>query len=161
MDETTPEEYHLDPGYIYFSRIPAVVRTVVGSCVAVCLWDPERKHGGISHFMYPFVREPSQATAQYGNVAIAALVRIMEEAGSENDALLAQIVGGASPGNKSEEDVGTQNVTMARKMLKRKRVTVVSEDVGGMMGRKLVFSTDTGELAILKVRRLRDTDWIR
>ena len=133
--------YYVEPGYIYFSKKPAMLRAVVGTCVAVCLWDTKLGHGGMNHFLMPKVTERERATPRYGNVAVAALIRIMEEAGSKREHLIAQ------------------NVLAARESLTRKGIPIVSEDTGGMLGRKIVFDTRTGELAVLKVHQIRDSDW--
>lgn len=156
---TSPIDYYLDPGHIYFSGAPTAIRTVVGTCVAVCLWDKTLKYGGMSHFQCPMTRDPGKATAKYGNVATVELVRMMEHAGCNRESLVAQILGGARAEGASGRDIGEQNVAMARKVLARKAVPILSEDVGGTMGRKLVFNTGTGELAVLKVHRIRQSDW--
>jgi chemotaxis protein CheD len=157
---TTQEaSYYLEPGYIYFSKRRTTVRTVVGSCVVVCLWDPALTVGGMNHFVKPSTYDKGEATPQFGNVAIAALVRIMEEAGSERTNLVAQILGGGAPASKTGRHIGVQNVDAARDMLRRKQIPVIAEDVGGTVGRKVAFDTGTGQLAVLKVHELRDSDW--
>lgn len=151
--------YQLEPGYIYFSRAPSAVRTVLGSCVAVCLWDRRRSWGGMNHFLHPFTRERSRATAQYGNVAVSALVRIMEEEGCRRGDLVAQIYGGGCPEGVERSDVGAANVRVARRVLRSRGIRVVSEDVGGTLGRKIVFDTGSGHVAVLKVSKIRESDW--
>jgi chemotaxis protein CheD len=151
--------YHLEPGYIYFSRVPAVVRTVLGSCVAICLWDRRRSFGGINHFLYPFTKHRKEATPKFGNVAVSTLLRIMEEAGSLRSDLRAQIYGGGYPEGAEGPDIGAENVRVARRMLNRKGIRIVSEDVGGNLGRKIVFDTASGHVAVLKVGNIRKSDW--
>ena len=97
VDARGRRAYLLEPGYIYVSLSPSVVRAVVGSCVAVCLWDRRRTFGGMNHFLYPAAPSRAAATARYGNVAVAALVRLMEDSGSRRGDLVAQIYGGARP----------------------------------------------------------------
>lgn len=156
--------YYLEPGYIYFSRSPAIVQTVVGSCVAVCLWDRALCCGGMNHFLRPATREASEATPRFGNVAIAALIRIMEEAGCRRTDMVAQVTGGGYPEDDGAtpgvREYGMANVQMAREVLGRKGIGIVSEDVGGSLGRKLVFDTSTGQLVVLKVHKIRSTDWV-
>ncbi len=151
--------YYVEPGYIYFSRKATVLRTVVGSCVAVCLWDEQRRYGGMNHFLMPQVSDRENATPRFGNVAVAALVRIMEEAGSERENIVAQILGGGAPEGVTEPSLGARNVHAAREALSRKQIRVISEDTGGSVGRKILFDTGTGELAVLKVHRIREGDW--
>ncbi|HOZ46094.1 MAG TPA: chemotaxis protein CheD [Candidatus Hydrogenedentes bacterium] len=160
MKLTSPIDYYLEPGYIFFSKVAATARTVVGSCVVVCLWDKSLKYGAMGHYLFPMTRDPKEATARYGNVAIPELVRLMEEAGCTRTSLVAQILGGARPADSATCDIAEQNVALARDLLARKAIKVLSEDVGGTMGRKLVFNTGTGEVAVLKVHRLRRSDWM-
>ncbi len=159
MEAKDATEYYLEPGCIFFSKVAATVRTVVGNCVVVCLWDKQLQYGGIAHFLYPSTDDPREATAKYGNVATTELVRIMEEAGCKRDSLVAQLLGGASAAETTDDHVGERNVAIAQEVLERKEVQILSEDVGGTMGRKVVFNTLTGELAVLKVHRIRTSDW--
>jgi chemotaxis protein CheD len=161
MSIDLPQEssYYLRPGYIYCSLSPATVRTVVGSCVSVCIWDQHMKYGAMNHFRYPATNDPAQATPIYGNVATAELIRMMLEGGSRKEDLVAQIVGGACPDPERADSTGSRNVEAARLMLGRGGVQVRSEDTGGQMGRKIVFDTGTGHITILKVHRIRDEDW--
>ncbi len=159
MDLAGRPDYYLQPGYIYFSKTPAVVRTVVGACVAVCIWDRTRQFGGMNHFIYPRTSNPEGATPQYGNVATAALVKIMEDAGCQREDLVAQITGGAAPDGEPDSGIGLENVGVAREVLTRKGIRIASEDSGGSMGRKLIFDTTTGQLVVLKVHKIRESDW--
>ena len=153
-------EYFLKPGYIFLSREPAIVYTVLGSCVAVCLWDRKNKIGGMNHFLFPRIGDPAQATARYGNVATLTLFRMFLAEGAEKRELEGQIFGGSSRGPDSpESEMGTQNVRIARRILERQGIPVTSEDVGGTLGRKLIYNTQTNEAVVLKVERLREEDW--
>ena len=155
------QEYFLKPGYIYISRIPALISTVLGSCVAVSIWDRKREYGGMSHFLYPLVQNPAQATAQYGNVAVKALLRLLLEEGSQKGDLEAQIFGGAHlpEGLKEAVEVSRLNISIGREVLTRNEVAIVSEDVGGTKGRKLIYNTLNNEVVIFRVDKLRKSDW--
>ncbi|MCU0578436.1 MAG: chemotaxis protein CheD [Desulfobacterota bacterium] len=153
-------EYFLKPGYIYLSREPAVIYCVLGSCVAVCLWDRRQRIGGMNHFQYPQIPDRTQATARYGNVATLALVRLLLAEGTDRGTLEGQIFGGGSRGPGSPEaEIGRQNVSTAKEVLARQGIAVTSEDVGGTRGRKLIYNTETNEAVVLKVERLREEDW--
>ena len=154
------QNYYLEPGYIYFTKASGTIRTVVGSCVAVCLWDKNLKYGGMNHFLRPMAEIPDQATPLYGNVATLALLQMMAEAGCRPEDLVAQVLGGASPDGDDGHGIGHENVAIARSVLRRKGVGIQSEDIGGHMGRKVAFDTSTGQLVTLKVHKLRQDDWI-
>jgi len=132
---------------------------VAGSGVAVCIYDVKKKIGGMNLFHFPVMRDPKQATALYGNVATLALIRMMEGRGSKFRHLEAQIVGGAYDPGISPMNIGRENIRVARQVLRKKRIKLVSEDVGGSRGRKIVFNTAANEVAIMKVERIRKGDW--
>jgi chemotaxis protein CheD len=154
-----PGSYFLHPGFIYVSTRPMVISTVVGSCVAVYIYDRRRRSGGVNHFQFPFIHEKDQATARYGNVAIPALIHMMITDGSKLKYLEAQIFGGAFYPELSPENIGIENIKIARQTLTQKRIRIVSEDVGGKKGRKIVFNTSSNEIAVVKVNQLRKEDW--
>ena len=60
---------------------------------------------------------------------------------------------------KNDKDIGRENIEIARKILSKRKISIISKDVGGEKGRKVVFNTDTNEIAVLKVDSLRDDDW--
>ena len=151
--------YFLEPDDIFVSPQPAVISTVLGSCIAVCLYDAKGRVGGMNHFQFPATRRQDQATARYGNVALPYLIRMILERGSKKNDLEAQIFGGAHNREISPEDVGRENLTIARRLLAREGIRIVSEDVGGEKGRKIVFNTRDKEIAVLKVDQLRKGDW--
>ncbi len=162
MKDTDPPvttDYFLEPGYIFLATRPTVISGVLGSCVAVCLYDRKQKIGGMNHFRYPSTTDRNKATAIYGNVSTIALVRMMIEQGTHRRHIEAQIIGGAYNRDLSTRDVGRENITVARRVLARERIRVVSEDVGGARGRKVVFNTAKNEVAVMKVDRLRTGDW--
>ena len=152
-------DYFLKPGFIYMPEKPTVISTVLGSSVSVSIYDKRLKTGGMNHFLYPFIQLNEKTTALYGNIAIPALVRMMMENGSKRSHLEAQIFGGAFNTEVSHRNIGQDNYRTARQVLNRKRIRIVSEDVGGELGRKIVFNTLTYEIGILKVGRLRTSDW--
>ncbi|MCF7886331.1 MAG: chemotaxis protein CheD [Candidatus Marinimicrobia bacterium] len=152
--------YHLHPGYIYYSSENIAIRTVVGNSVAVCLWDKKLKQGGMNHFLYPQIKDTEKSTPKYGNVATIALIKTLKEAGSDPEDLVAQIVGGASS-KKSYKNIGEKNISIARQVLKKHGIRVISEDLGGEIGRKVIFDLKSGQLLVVKVHRIRETDWVK
>jgi chemotaxis protein CheD len=155
------DEYQhlLERGCIYVSTGEGAVQTVLGSCVSVCLWDSEVRCGGINHFVYPQTSQKENATPKYGNVATMALIKLMCEEGCRTDSLSAHIIGGGHP-DGATDSTGMRNVDVARKILKEKGITILSEDVGGSVGRKVVFDLSTGHIAVLKVHKVRSEDWV-
>ncbi|OQY13363.1 MAG: hypothetical protein B6I31_01340 [Desulfobacteraceae bacterium 4572_19] len=151
--------YFLNPGYLFVTEKPTAISTVVGSCVAVCLFDKKRRTGGMNHFQLPDTYDKTKTTTRYGNVATSMLIKIMVEDGSKTKHLHAQIFGGAYNPKISQTNIGIDNIKIARKILNKNHIKIVSEDIGGSIGRKIIFNTSSNEIAVLKVENIRDADW--
>ena len=151
--------YYLHPGHIYLSQDPSLIWTVLGSCAAVSLWDSKKMFGGMTNFLYPFTADRRKATVQYGNVAVRCLVKMFLDNGAKKKNLKAQIFGGALSGSADCEKIAIENLQIARMILKDYRITVVSEDTGGYMGRKVVYNTSKNEAVVYKVNAIRQDDW--
>jgi chemotaxis protein CheD len=158
-DTPIAKNYFLKPGYIILPKHPTVISTVVGSCIAVCIYDKNRKSGGMNHFQLPRFPQDKPATARYGDVSTLTLIRMMITDGAGTKHLEAQIFGGAHNPKLSKKNIGRENLVVARKIVVGKGIKIVSEDVGGEKGRKIVFNTGTNEIGVLKVEKLREEDW--
>jgi chemotaxis protein CheD len=113
----------------------------------------------MNHFVHPQTTRKEEATPKYGNVATVALIKLMCEEGCTLETLAAHIIGGGHP-DGATDSVGGRNIEIARRVLKEKGITILSEDVGGSVGRKVVFDLATGNVAVLKVHKVRTEDWI-
>ena len=149
--------YFLHPGYIFASQEPHLIHTVLGSCVAVCLWDPKHQYGGMCHYVLTQSNE-GEHTGKYGDIAIPHLIRLMLEMGSDRGELKAHIVGGGD-NLKFHSMVGTTNADLAEKLLQQYRIEVLTRDVKGHFGRKVIFNTGNGEILIYKINDIRKDDW--
>ena len=74
---------------------PTAIATILGSCVSVCLWDPDAGVGGVNHFLLPFHVE-REKSPRFGSVAIPRLVEEVVRAGADPRRLQAKVFGGAS-----------------------------------------------------------------
>lgn len=144
---------YLFPGRIFASAEPVVVSTILGSCVAVCLWDPEVAVGGINHFLLP--ANPAQGVdLRYGNTAMMRLLEAMLDRGALTRRLVAKIVGGASvleAFSSARRSIGDQNVMVAREFLNRLDIHVAGDQTGGRRGRKLLFHTGNGSAYVKEI----------
>jgi len=144
---------------MYFTIHHETIQTVLGSCVSVCLWDAARKWGCMNHFLYPFIKDRRKATPLYGNVATLGLVKMLDETGCDRKDVKAHLLGGAHRESATGTHLGDENIRAAKEILRRKGIEIASEDVGGTVGRKVVFDVGTGQIAVLKVRKVRESDW--
>jgi chemotaxis protein CheD len=119
------------------------VTTILGSCVAVCIWD--RRPRWAAQSLPPSLRPP--ASPRFGDSAIALLIGRLLELGAHRGRLSAKVFGGAcvlEAFRADEWSLGARNVEIAREQLAAASIPVVGEDVGGDLGRKLVFHVRTG-----------------
>ena len=133
---------YLYPGELVVSQEPCTVSTVVGSCVAIFLWDARRRLGGMNHYLLPH-GEPS---SRYGATAVRALIDKLVALGSEPAALVAKVFGGAHVlGHAAAANhLGKQNADLAFALLQENRIRVLASDVGGTRGRRVVCHTGDG-----------------
>jgi chemotaxis protein CheD len=146
IETTTVLTHYLFPGTLYVNSRPSVVTTVLGSCVAVCLFDQEHYFGGINHFMLPYWNGDGLASPKYGNVAIKKLLEKMILLGADKKNLIAKIFGGGEVIDTTMANfyIGERNIELAFQYMQDVQIPVVSSCVGGLYGRKIIYSTNTG-----------------
>jgi len=142
------KQYYLLAGAIFVSKEPFWVTTVLGSCVAICLYDTINHFGGINHFMLPYWSGQGLSSPRYGDIAIIKLINEMESYGSNKNNLIAKLFGGASvlDYNHSSIAIGDKNINVAKDILKENNIKITSENTGGLVGRKIIYKTATGEV---------------
>ncbi len=140
--------HFLYPAALFASKEPHRVSTILGSCVAVCLYDPILQIGGINHYMLPFWNGQGLASPKYGNIAIEKLVEKMLSLGSKKTNIRAKVFGGGEviDTNISQFHIGERNIKLAMEMLEELRIPIVAKSVGGKLGRKIEYYTLTGEV---------------
>lgn len=150
--------HYLHPGNLFASASPHVVTTILGSCIAVCLFDPSRNIGGINHYMLPLWNGEGLPVPRFGNVAIRKLIEKMEMLGANKRTLKAKVFGGSTIHETASGllNVGQRNITIAEDMLAEERIPVVGSDMGGSRGRRVLFYTDTGSVKMRYIRKTRE-----
>jgi chemotaxis protein CheD len=140
------ERRFLQPGQLVVSTVPMTVTTILGSCVSVCLWDGQKRIGGLNHFMLPMVAGASVSSPRFGNIAMETLVEDLRASGARLPFLTARVFGGACMFTQmqSSAHLGAKNVEVALDFLQRRGIAIAQVDVGGNRGRKLVFETESG-----------------
>ena len=137
---------HLLPGRVFASAEPISVVTILGSCVAVCLFDPAAKVGGMNHYLLPLSVQ-RERSPRFGNVALALLLDQVLERGARKGSLRAKVFGGAGVLDGFQQggrSLGRDNVELALRTLEAEGIPVLDGDVGGRRGRRLVFHVDDG-----------------
>ena len=158
-------EYYLQPGEIHLARSPAILKTVLGSCVGVTFWSPRLGIGALCHGVLPKcppgVRNPEGY--RYVDFAITDLGRQFENFGALRGEVQIKVFGGADVlpvhSNLSwKATVGHQNWYTALEVLRDQSFTVLASDLGGSVGRTIQFHTGTGEVLLRRLSRLTPED---
>ncbi|GBD97817.1 MAG TPA: chemotaxis protein CheD [Nitrospirae bacterium] len=145
--------HFLHPGGIFADKSECLVTTILGSCVSVCLLDPVLKISGINHYMLALWNGEGLPSPRYGNIAITKLIEKMLGLGSKKQDLRAKVFGGASLIQSSSGflNIGKRNILIAEDMLRDENIQIISRDVEGNAGRKLILNTKTGSVLLKKV----------
>lgn len=149
-----PVKLFLGTGELVFATSPCEVRTILGSCVGVALYDQKRRWGGVCHYLLatdPDLDSPDArgSSSRFGEVAIPTLAQRMLRAGSLRRDLTAVVVGGALLLDANEVFfVGEKNIRLANALLDQWNIRVVHRDIGGDRGRRLTFHTHTGHYSV-------------
>ena len=123
----------------------------LGSCVAVILYDPVLKIGGVVHALLPKAPANCDSDEKYADTGTRKLVKELMAKGAAKERLVAKLVGGAqmfSNLNLSISDIGKHNVVEAKKTLKELGIRLISEDTEGNRGRSAYLSTENGRVTI-------------
>jgi chemotaxis protein CheD len=148
MNKKIDNLYFLHPSTMYVSNDPKWIITILGSCVAVCMYDQKRGIGGINHFMLPYWNGDGLESPKYGNVAIGQLFAKLLDFGAKKEDIVCKIFGGGEVlgENIIIYNVGQRNIELANQLIVDMNIKIVSSSTGGKMGRKIYFNTSTGEV---------------
>ena len=137
-------------GGYYASREPTVIETLLGSCVAVCLYDPATRIGGMNHILLPGRADMKHFdnVARYAINGMELLINRVMTLGGKRSNLTAKVFGGANvlPAVSSENGMGSRNSEFVIEFLQMEAISIVGQDVGGHDTRKIYFHTDSGDV---------------
>jgi chemotaxis receptor (MCP) glutamine deamidase CheD/CheY-like chemotaxis protein len=136
------ERVFLLPGEYIVTKKPHDVTTLLGSCVAICLYSQKAKFGGMNHYMLP-TSASGERTAKYGDYSIQTIVQFLERGAGTLAGAEAMMFGGAAVVGaiRSGANIGDKNVEIARRMLKQYNIPITKEQVGGQNGMKIRYQT--------------------
>ena len=138
-------------GEYRISEDPTVVfSTVLGSCVAVCLYDLKRGIGGMNHFLLPSRAGKDGANERYGAYSMELLINGLLKQGAQRGRLVAKLFGGAKM-MSNLGDIGTSNAKFAHEFLANESIQIAGESLGGTSARRVRFSPVSGRARQLLV----------
>jgi chemotaxis protein CheD len=124
------------------------ISTLLGSCVAVCLFDPKLRLGGMNHFLLPSKRVGAGDDADVvlaGDFAMEVLVNAMLAKGANKERLVAKAFGGGNIVSSIHMAIGDRNAEFATDWLEREGIPLTASDFGGPWSRKVLCVPATGD----------------
>lgn len=148
----SPEGTTIYIGDVFASPSPTVVRTLLGSCIAVCLYDPVLRVGGMNHFMLPEASGSADAdSTRFGAYSMDVLIgELMMRCKADRRRLVAKVFGGAHVVDmkQTEDSVPNKNIRFIRQFLADEGFPILAEDVGGFRPRLVVFHTGENRVRV-------------
>lgn len=155
VDRHLPNVF-LKPGEVYISQAPALVSTILGSCVSVILYSRDARAGVMCHAMLPHGTDGAEL--RYVDSAVDCLYETLRAISGRADGFEAKLFGGSDmlgpPARANGAlSIGRQNVDAALKSIERLGLRLAASDTGGDRGRKVFFYSGTGEVLVRPVRK--------
>jgi len=143
------------PGEFFVHDEDILVMTTLGSCIAACLWDRDKRIGGMNHFLLPDVGTGSSSSAdsgRYGSFAMDLLIGELVKRGATRSSMEAKVFGGgAVVSGMNTINVGERNTAFVLDYLRTERITVVSKDVMDIYPRKVCFLPASGKAMVKRL----------
>lgn len=155
FDGVIKKKVFIHIGELFCSPEPIIIETILGSCVAVCLYDPEAQIGGMNHILLPGRPDMQQfdAVARFGINAMELLINNMVNIGAWRPRLVAKAFGGAHilPTISPEHGAGQKNIDFVLHFLQVEAIPLKSYNLGGHDTRRIYFHTDTGKVFLKRI----------
>lgn len=152
------------PGEYYVTHQDELITTVLGSCVSACIRDRESGIGGMNHFMLPQtnvgkLNKGSEGivgiATRYGNYAMEHLINTILSNGGKRKNLEVKVFGGGKI-IPALTDVGMKNIDFVLAYLDQEGLKLLSQDLGDIYPRKVVYFPKTGKVAMKKIQDLHN-----
>jgi chemotaxis protein CheD len=127
----------------------------LGSCVGIAIWDSGTEIGGVAHAMLPAYDEGKDKVnaSKYADSATFLMVDEMVDQGASRSNLKAKLAGGAQMFSFSSNDtlnIGQRNAESAKSALRKEKIPLLAEEIGGNKGRTIFFTPKDGAIRIQK-----------
>lgn len=149
----SPEtERYLEPGEVVFAEAPTCLRTLLGSCVAITFWHPQRRLGAMCHYLIPDrpVSESGPLNGKFATDAITMITQHYRSRGIPADAFEVKVFGGGNMFPELAQQgaplIGEKNVEAGRRLLKASGFRILREDLAGVGQRMVIFDLQNGEV---------------
>lgn len=129
---------------------PDQLFTVVGSCIAIMLYDKVKKIGGMIHIMLGYAKGREDNVCKYVDTGIPFLLQLLQQRGAVRHRIKgAKIAGGAILLAKTDDyNIATENLSATHRVLQQHGIQVIASDCGGNISRRITFDLSTGEVHV-------------
>lgn len=153
MEVVQKRQVYVGIADVIVSRNQVNLYTVVGSCIAVCIYDPVKHIGGMVHVMLPEMSlfKSKEPPTKFADVAVPQLIAKMESEGGKRSWMTAKLAGGANvlkTLTNGGESIGQKNFDATVKALVKERVRIADQDVLGNKARTVLFNIENGVVDI-------------
>ncbi|MEO8271688.1 MAG: chemotaxis protein CheD [Aureliella sp.] len=125
------------------------LRTLLGSCVGLALYDSRQRVGGLAHIVLPDSRGSMTTPGKFADLAIPVLISLLSKKTSRKLSLTAKIAGGASMfKTTAATNIGLLNIEACENILRELRVPIIGRHCGGGQGRRMTLKTGDGKVVI-------------
>lgn len=149
------DDIYLKPGEWFFGSGRHCVHTLLGSCVAIVLWHPQRRLGAMTHCMLPrrpALRAPATAEGRFADEVVQLLAREARKQASQLSEFQARIYGGMAVRNEVERRtlsaIGEANIRATRELLRLQHVPIIAQHVGGHLPYRISLDLNDGSVAL-------------
>ena len=139
------------PGEYFVTVEDIMIMTVLGSCIAACIWDAKVRAGGMNHFMLP-EGDGMEQGGRYGSYAMELLINKLLKVGARRESMQAKVFGGAQVmAGFTSMNVGEKNTHFVLDYLSTERIPIVSQDVLDIHPRKVCFFPASGKALVKRL----------
>ena len=145
-------EVFLQPGEFHFGDAATRIRTLLGSCVAITMWHPVRRLGGMCHYLLPTRQGcvSPDLDGRYGDEALLLFLRAIDERETTPRDYQVKVFGGGNMfpalGKGTVLEVGVRNIALATEVLGQMGCSVASQHVGDIGYRTIIFDVWSGDV---------------
>lgn len=143
------QKLNVGMGQIALAKAPALLCSVLGSCVGLALYCPRLKTGALAHIVLPAASGRGALPGKFADTALPHLLAEFARIGIRREGLTAKIAGGACMfGVSGPLQIGDSNIEAVQALLARENIRIVAKDVGGQKGRRVTLDCSSGELLV-------------
>ncbi len=151
----------MKPGELYILEQPSIISTILGSCIALTIFNKRLKVGGICHALLP--KNPAaqgRDQFRYVDSAVFYMLQQFETIGIGKEEMEVKLLGGADVLDRTDGttvSVGQKNIETALEIMENEDIKLAASHVGGKFGRKVHFYTHTGKVLLKRIERIPQT----